>query len=161
RSVPVASDRLLGESRVEEEMSLFGVIASVVKRGEHAVEDGAKVFGGALDRAARGAGHVAKNVAEQDVKGVKEIGHTAAKVGRTIGNVVEHMSPSDIGHTVLDLVGMVPVVGTVANLVNAGWYAAQGDWTDAAWSAAAAIPIGGEAADAAKLVKDGVKLGED
>jgi hypothetical protein len=71
------------------------------------------------------------------------------------------MSPSQIGHTALDIVGMVPVVGTVANLANAGWYAAQGDWKDAAWSAAAAIPIEGDAVDAAKLGKDAVNIAED
>lgn len=75
--------------------------------------------------------------------------------------VVTHMSPSQIGHTALDIVGMVPVVGTVANLANAGWYAAQGDWTDAAWSAAAAIPVEGDAVDALKLGKDAVGLTKD
>jgi hypothetical protein len=75
--------------------------------------------------------------------------------------VLKNMSPSDIGHTALDAVGMVPVVGSLAKLANAGWYAAQGDWTDAAWSAAAAIPIEGEVADAAKLGKDALTIGED
>jgi hypothetical protein len=30
-----------------------------------------------------------------------------------------------MGHTVLDIVGMVPVVGTTAYLANTGWYAVQ------------------------------------
>src|SRR5215471_10397642 len=103
RSVPVANDRLRGESQVEKKMSLFGVIASVVKRGEHAVENGAQVFGGALDRAARGAGHVAKNVAheaghvaknvvKQDVKGFKKIGHAVEDGGKVFGGALDRVA---------------------------------------------------------------------
>lgn len=65
---------------------------------------------------------------------------------------------SKIGHTVLDGVGMVPIVGTVSETINAGWYAAEGDDGDAAMAAASAIPIGGDFADAARLGKDGVEL---
>ncbi|MEU4743506.1 DNRLRE domain-containing protein, partial [Actinosynnema sp. NPDC023658] len=35
------------------------------------------------------------------------------------------MSFSDIGHLALDVVGLVPVVGEVADLANAAWYAAE------------------------------------
>ena len=62
------------------------------------------------------------------------------------------------GHTTLDGVGMVPVVGEFANGANAIWYAAEGDWADAAGSAAAMVPVGGEAADAVKLAADGEKI---
>ncbi|MFG2876037.1 SpvB/TcaC N-terminal domain-containing protein [Streptomyces sp. NPDC048337] len=55
-----------------------------------------------------------------------------------------------IGHTTLDVVGMVPVVGEVADLGNAGWYAAEGDYVNAGLSAASAIPGAGYAANAAK-----------
>jgi hypothetical protein len=68
---------------------------------------------------------------------------------------------SQLGHTALDTVGMVPVVGSVAESVNAGWYAAQGDYGDAALSAASAIPIAGDAADAARLTRDGIGLARD
>ncbi len=68
---------------------------------------------------------------------------------------------SQLGHTALDTIGMVPVVGGVAEGVNAGWYAAQGDPADAALSGAAAIPVVGDAADAARLTKDGVGLARD
>ncbi len=98
--------------------------------------------------------HAGEKIAEDGAKGFAGAMKDAAKA-------VSHMSPSQIGHTALDIVGMVPVVGTVANLANAGWYAAQGDWTDAAWSAAAAIPIEGDAVDAAKLGKDAVNIAED
>ena len=68
---------------------------------------------------------------------------------------------SKIGHTVLDGVGMVPIVGSVSEAINAGWYAAQGDAPDAAMAAASAIPVGGDFADAARLGKDGVELIHD
>jgi hypothetical protein len=42
------------------------------------------------------------------------------------------MSPSEIGHTVLNVAGMIPVIGAPADAINAGWYAAQGDWGNAA-----------------------------
>jgi hypothetical protein len=98
--------------------------------------------------------HAGERVADDGAKDFEGALKDAAKT-------VKNMSPSQIGHTALDVLGMVPVVGTVANLANAGWYVAQGDWTDAAWSAAAAIPIEGEVADAAKLGKDAVEIAED
>jgi hypothetical protein len=101
--------------------------------------------------------HVAGKVLHAGEDGAKDF----AAAMTNAANVVTHLSPSQIGHTALDVVGMVPVVGTVANLANAGWYAAEGDWTDAAWSAVAAVPIEGDVADAAKLGKDAVNLVED
>jgi hypothetical protein len=59
---------------------------------------------------------------------------------------------SDIGHTVLDIAGMVPVIGEVADGVNAIWYAGEGRWGDAALSAAGMIPLAGN-------VSTGVRLG--
>jgi RHS repeat-associated protein len=56
-----------------------------------------------------------------------------------------------IGHTTLDVVGLVPVVGEAADLANAGWYAVEGDYVNAGLSAASAIPGAGYAATAAKV----------
>lgn len=61
------------------------------------------------------------------------------------------MSASDIGHTILDVAGMLPVIGTAADLINAGWYAAEGDYANAGLSALGAVPGIGDAATAAKL----------
>jgi hypothetical protein len=58
---------------------------------------------------------------------------------------------SDLGHTALDIVGLVPVVGEAADVINAGWYAAEGDYLNAGLSLAAAIPIAGWAATGGKL----------
>lgn len=66
------------------------------------------------------------------------------------------MSVSDVGHMALDGLGMVPVIGEAADLVNAGWYAAEGDMANAALSGTAAIPFVGNAATGAKWVKRGV-----
>ncbi|MGK5449764.1 DNRLRE domain-containing protein, partial [Streptomyces radiopugnans] len=65
------------------------------------------------------------------------------------------MSWSDIGHATLDVVGMVPVVGEVADVANGLWYMAEGNYVDGALSMAAAIPGAGTAATAAKWAKKG------
>jgi DNA/RNA non-specific endonuclease len=105
---------------------------------------------------------------------VKAIGDAFGAGARAVGDVVEQggkafegavqaaksLSPSDIGHVVLDGVGMVPVIGEAADLANAGWYAAEGNWTDAALSASSAIPIAGNVATAAKWGKRAVNAAE-
>ncbi|CAI6064816.1 hypothetical protein PAECIP112173_01937 [Paenibacillus sp. JJ-100] len=64
----------------------------------------------------------------------------------------------DVTQSVLDVAGMIPVIGEVADLANAAIYAARGDYTNAALSAAAAIPFVGWAATGAKFVTKGSKL---
>ncbi|WP_231952433.1 GH-E family nuclease [Paenibacillus sp. AD87] len=64
----------------------------------------------------------------------------------------------DVTQTGLDVAGMIPVIGEVADLANAGIYAARGDYTNAALSAAAAIPFVGWAATGAKFAVKGSKL---
>ena len=66
-----------------------------------------------------------------------------------------HWGWSDIGHIALDVVGLVPVVGEAADLANAAWYAAEGDYVNAALSAASSIPFAGYAATGAKLAIKG------
>jgi hypothetical protein len=65
-------------------------------------------------------------------------------------------SLSGLGHLVLDVVGLVPLVGEAADGINAAWYAVEGDYANAALSAAATIPILGSAATGAKLAAKGV-----
>lgn len=52
---------------------------------------------------------------------------------------------------VLDVVGLIPGIGEVADLANAGIYAARGDYLNAGLSLAACIPVGGQAATVAKM----------
>lgn len=56
------------------------------------------------------------------------------------------LSLSDVGHLALDVAGMVPVIGAPADLANAAWYAADGDYLDAGLSLAGAIPVLGDEA---------------
>jgi RHS repeat-associated protein len=66
----------------------------------------------------------------------------------------------DIGHGALDVAGMIPVVGTVAEGINAVWYGAEGNYGMAALSAAGMIPGLGDAAIAAKFGVKGLKAAE-
>jgi|GEM_PF-4845228 len=68
---------------------------------------------------------------------------------------------SGIGHTVLDVAGFIPVVGVVADLANAGWYAAEGDYVNAGLSAVGAIPGIGDAAAAARMGVRGANAAAD
>ncbi|OAB45520.1 contractile injection system protein, VgrG/Pvc8 family [Paenibacillus glacialis] len=62
----------------------------------------------------------------------------------------------DITQVVLDVAGLIPGIGEVADLANAGIYLARGDYANAALSAAAAIPFVGWGATAAKVVGKGI-----
>lgn len=60
-------------------------------------------------------------------------------------------------HTVLDVAGLIPGVGTVTSLIDAGIYAAEGDMVSAGISAATAVPIAGNIGRAGKLAVKGGK----
>lgn len=55
-------------------------------------------------------------------------------------------------HTGLDMAGLVPGYGEFADLINAGLYATEGDWGNAAISALSMVPVGGQAAVAARYL---------
>jgi len=50
---------------------------------------------------------------------------------------------SNVGHFVLDVLGLVPVLGEWADGLNASWYAAEGRYWEASLSAAGTVPIAG------------------
>ncbi|TDD67756.1 hypothetical protein E1262_18180 [Jiangella aurantiaca] len=60
---------------------------------------------------------------------------------------------SEIGHLVLDGLGLIPVVGEAFDAVNAVWYAAEGNVIDAGLSAAALIPFLGWGSTAGKWTR--------
>jgi len=60
---------------------------------------------------------------------------------------------SQVGHALLDVAGLVPVIGEPADIVNAAWYEAEGDHLNAALSLASAVPIAGWGAAGAKWGK--------
>ena len=64
---------------------------------------------------------------------------------------------SDYGHMALDGLGMIPLFGAVADGINAAWYAGEGDYTNAAFSLAAAAPGAGQYATIAKYGMKGFK----
>jgi len=64
---------------------------------------------------------------------------------------------SGLGHGVLDVAGLVPVLGEPADGINAIWYEAEGDHVNAALSAAGMVPFLGMGATAAKVGIKGVE----
>ena len=64
-------------------------------------------------------------------------------------------------HLILDLAGMLPAAGAVFDGINATWYLAEGDYTNAALSGMALIPVVGEFAGAGKAGLKGVKCADD
>ena len=66
---------------------------------------------------------------------------------------------SGIGHGLLDGAGLIPVFGEVFDLANAAWYLAEGDFTNAALSSMALIPIVGNTTTGLKYVDDVAELG--
>ena len=56
-------------------------------------------------------------------------------------------------HLGLDIVGVVPVIGEVADLANGAIYMMEGDYGNATWSVVAIIPVAGGAVIAVKAAK--------
>jgi hypothetical protein len=67
---------------------------------------------------------------------------------------------ADFGHGALDVLGLVPVFGEVADGANALWYGAEGDVLNTGLSAAGMIPFAGWAATGGKILGKGGKLVE-
>lgn len=65
----------------------------------------------------------------------------------------------DIGHGALDVAGLIPGVGEAADLANAAWYAAEGDYLNAGLSLVSVIPVVGDVIG--KGGKLATKLGPD
>lgn len=59
--------------------------------------------------------------------------------------------PLEMLHDALDLAGLIPALGAVPDLINAGLYVIEGDWMNAGISAVAIIPIFGDAASVARV----------
>jgi hypothetical protein len=65
---------------------------------------------------------------------------------------------ADIGQGILAGAGMIPLVGNLADLANAGWSTARGNYGDAAINLASAIPGAGLAIGGASLANKGNNL---
>ncbi len=67
------------------------------------------------------------------------------------GAVLFWRATREVVHLTLDLIGLVPVVGEVADITNGALYTIRGDYTNASLSYAGAIPFAGWFATGAKL----------
>jgi hypothetical protein len=101
----------------------------------------------------------------------REAGSAVAQTSREVGRETQEAwrdtsdwtrrnygTISEVGHTALDVAGMIPVVGAVADGVNAAWYLAEGDYANAALSGVGMIPGLGDAATATRLGMRGARL---
>jgi len=68
------------------------------------------------------------------------------------------LSIMDVVHTSLDVVGLVPGLGEIADGINAVAYLAEGNYEDAALSAAAMVPFAGTASTVVKFAKNADKV---
>ena len=101
------------------------------------------------------------NIITNHVKGVQagfqypinqEVTKNADGSGGTIYKQTKEKSFwNKLGHGALDVLGMIPAVGNVADGINAAWYLGEGDLKNAGLSAAAAIPGLGLFGGGAKL----------
>jgi hypothetical protein len=64
-------------------------------------------------------------------------------------------------HTALMAAGMTPAYGNIADLTDATLYALEGEFGEAAWSAAAAIPIIGQMVAGKRALKVAKEAGEE
>lgn len=83
----------------------------------------------------------------------------------TNGNPVSFIDPFGLaretaqeehwGHSLLDAIGFIPLVGEVADLANAVWYLSEGNYVYAGLSASAMIPVLGNATTGGKYAYKG------
>ena len=64
-------------------------------------------------------------------------------------------------HNALMVAGMTPGIGNIADITDATLYALEGEFGDAAWSAAAAIPVIGQMVSGKKALKAAKEAGEE
>ena len=81
---------------------------------------------------------------------------TAAHMGESKTQGVDLAA---IGHGALDLLGFIPGIGAAADVANGLWYAAEGNYVDAAASFLSAVPGVGDAFGGANAARKAVKSG--
>ena len=75
--------------------------------------------------------------------GVADANIREAEMMRVLIDELDGISPMEVVHGVLDVIGLIPGAGDLADGVNAFLYAAEGEWSDAALSLAACLPAAG------------------
>ncbi len=94
-----------------------------------------------------------------DFSGMRPAGLSLKNAWSSVKDKAKNADWKKIGHGALDVVGAlpIPVVSTAADLANAGWYAAEGDYKNAAMSAVGAVPGVGDGAKLALKAADAAK----
>lgn len=145
-------------------------VASVAAKVVHEAVKVAKKIARAVTTAVRTVKAAVKHTVKRVVSKAK---HVASSAGKSVDHAKKAVSEgvkragdtlNEYGDAIqlgLDVVGLVPVVGEIADGANAIIYAAKGDYANAALSAAAMIPIGGQAATGLKLGLKGLNAATD
>jgi Domain of unknown function (DUF4157) len=136
---------------------------NIAKRGFNAVKNGIKGNFNAVKNKVSSGFNRAKQTFNAAKNGVKSAYNTVKnKVSSGVNTVKEglkNVNWRDVGHAALDVAGFIPVVGAVADVANAAWYLAEGDYANAALSGISAIPgIGDAIGGVAKGGKAAFKL---
>lgn len=131
-----------------------GAVSSAVSSAAGAVSQAASAVSGAISSAASSvwnssAVREARSAVSSTFREAQQIANSAAQ---SISPVI---NAAGGGHAVLDLAGMVPVVGEAFDVINGFWYLAEGDYLNAAMSLAAVVPVLGAGVTAAKFAARG------
>jgi Domain of unknown function (DUF4157) len=153
-------------------------IATAPQKAAGGLLDGAMSFGKDLFNGAKDLGKKALNTAGNVINGAKDLGSkalkgavnladsaikTGTKLAKEFGEYAQK-NPWEVAkmvtHGALDVLGFVPVFGAIADVANAGLYAAEGKYDMAAMSMLSAIPgvgdVLGPAAKAATMASKAI-----
>jgi Domain of unknown function (DUF4157) len=153
-------------------------IATAPQKAAGGLLDGAMSFGKDLFNGAKDLGKKALNTAGNAINGAKDLGSkalkgavnladsaikTGTKLAKEFGEYAQK-NPWEVAkmvtHGALDVLGFVPVFGAIADVANAGLYAAEGKYDMAAMSMLSAVPgvgdVLGPAAKAATLASKAI-----
>lgn len=106
----------------------------------------------------------ARELLERARQQLEAVAEESAKALNAMAEAVptedEESTAETVAHALTDAAGFIPVIGDAVDLAHAGVYALQGRGTEAALTAAAAVPFAGWAAGGTKLSKSGKRIGE-
>ena len=128
--------------------------SAVAEAVSGAVSSAASSFVGAVTNAVSSAWNSApaRDVRAAVTSTYREVQQIANSTARSVSSVV---NAAGGGHAVLDLAGMVPVVGEAFDVINGFWYLAEGDYLNAGLSLAAVVPVVGSAFTGARVAMRG------